>query len=140
MNRGLLLLLLLCTFNIVVVNAQSIRGFEELSSYSGAPCIYGPYTSSAGSPGCWGAGACYNNRFPDVSWYQNWNCSNGYVTARGSSSVIVENDGAGPFNVGLYANGRADLYKGGPPIIYQGWDEDNCNGDTDYSGAYSYTC
>jgi hypothetical protein len=120
---------------------------EELVSCAGVGCSYGWYTSQAGNAGCWGAGQCnpaFSGRYVDVSWNQWWSCSAGnYVSVKGSSYLLWGQgyDGAmwRSYPNGMMADGTAYAYADFM-TIYQGWDEDNCDGHTDYSGQYSYDC
>jgi hypothetical protein len=119
---------------------------DQLGSWAGTPCQYGPYSSYSGNIDCWAAGNCASRvYYPDVAIYQSWNCSpDNSVTVDGNSDVYYSfesQDGGVTYqsvpNL-LHAEGSATP-PGYPTFV--AIEEDGCaDGDYYYSGGFSYSC
>src|SRR5690242_4688618 len=119
------------------------------------PCSYS-LSGASGSTGCYTQGTC-NPRaingpnFAVGSWYENWNCNSGVVSANGSSSIEYEyvlntsDNTSYYYPIGIITNGSAQVtqyYPGGwqTNSSYNGYYGSDCEGGVQYSGAYDYTC
>jgi hypothetical protein len=148
-----ILSLLLLAFTVVTASAQD-HFWDEVSTSQGIPCSYSNVSgqTSGGDIGCWAWASCYNAAQLDVSWYQQWSCSSGnYVVAGGYSDFDTAFgwdflwDTWRAYNAGVTAGGNAVVYtlqQGGLWLIrsFTGWDNQDCEGGSSYSGPYNYDC
>jgi hypothetical protein len=150
--KSVLLWLLIALGGSLAPNSGAQYVFlNQLTSSAGTPCSYDS-TGQQGSANCWGAGMCNpagGNRACDVAWYQAWSCGennqlSNYVHATGHSWELYQFgwDGSNwvSYPNGMYADGTAEVYNWVFYDMYQGWDEEDCDGFTSYGQPYSYVC
>ena len=140
---------------LLTIEVCRLAGFGQiLQPEYGVPCDY-YFSGLSGYTGCASGGRCNPQLINgpsrvDTSWYEHWACSNGIVEASGMTNLLYEYyiPAQGPSQsvlMGLYTQGRADViqyFGGGSSTFssYRGWDEEDCYGEVNYSGPYSYTC
>jgi len=88
-----------------------------------------------------------------VAWYEWWSCANGFVIATSYTGMVdgvyIQDDlgiyQSFLYDLGLEVNGFSEVHKfypGGFQLIttFQGGEYQDCNGMSEYSGGYSYSC
>ena len=145
-----------CLWSILLASIfiSAGRSQSQLTDTYGDPCSYS-LTAALGYTGCASGGVCDPQAINGpatigVSWFESWSCSNGFVAASGSTTTLYQSiplQGGCSLSVpyGLQVNGKAvvtAIQPGGwsTTTTYHGWDEEDCDGGTDYSGKYSYKC
>ena len=149
--------ILFVIFCLLVLAGASKVGHaqSQLGPITGYPCNYN-WSGTWGNVSCTCSGPCnpvYINGHAMVwgSWWENWNCNLGYVSARGSAYVLT--------TISFHNNGLRYEYPSG--LLVRGWSTvtsfpqygwmmvsnfeggygEDCEEDgAMYNGAYYYDC
>ena len=130
---------------LALIFSATASAQTQLVNISGAPCTY-KLSGISGNTGCDGSGTCSPQLITGpatiaAGWNEEWPCGSGFVDARGSLVVALNN--SLPFGLSAYGYSTVEIfYPGGLSITtrYSGQHYVDCSGFDLYSGPYSYSC